>query len=432
MDKYIQLDKEVKKLSNLKKEKSHEDFNKGKTEICNIINLELIDIQKKIDTSNTEVLYRVRENIAKVKLLLSQINKEYDLLNNDYNSKINSYKFPSGISDLNIKICELGNKLKVEQSERNKLFDKLSCKNMEKESKIIQKNKNEMKFKDKKFRITNNSEILAVIEKKNIILKNKNKILFDLDKKIQSKRTKILNKNNEFNLKIKDLDNKKKNNIGKLENSLKKIEKKNYNNIPNSEEIREREILIINNNISRIEEEYFKQLKISEEELVKDLKSFEGEINNLNEEKNHIEDQYNHSNTLFEEKIKELTCIIPNLKYNNIELEKDINEIDKKLKKINNKIKENNSETSNRELLILEGEREKQETKSISEYEKFKNTYDLKFDELNVKKIRFQKKIENLNNQVFLIENNKHRRDDEYIEIKNYLVNLLKNLKNIN
>ena len=61
-----------------------------------------------------------------------------------------------------------------------------------------------------------------------------------------------------------------------------------------------------------------------------------------------------------------------------------------------------------------------------------KNIYDLKFDELNLKKLKFEKKILMLNQKILLIETNKHERNDGYNESKKYLVNLQKNLKNIN
>ena len=77
-------------------------------------------------------------------------------------------------------------------------------------------------------------------------------------------------------------------------------------------------------------------------------------------------------------------------------------------------------------------DKEEKERTAVREYDNFKNIYDLKLDELNRKKIKFENKIQSLRNKINIIENNKDESTDELGESKKFLVNLLKNLKNIN
>jgi hypothetical protein len=432
MDKYIQFEINIKNLSKQKEKLGKKEFGNKKQEILNDINFQLIEIQKNIEETNKEKIYEIRENIGKLKTLLSQISNEFNLIKGDYESKVNTYKFPSSVLDIQNKICILNENLKKEVKSKHILLNKLSKENDKIQSKNILKNKNELKLKDKKFKMFNNSEILAVIEKKNVIIKNKNKILLGLDKKIQNQRDIILDNNTDFNSRIKEWDNTKKNSISKLELSLKKIQKKKISNIHNYQNIKEREIIIINNKMNKLEEDYFSKLKNHKDELNITLKKIQSVIIELSEEKNHIENQYNHSNELFEEKIKELTNTIPNLKKENIVLQEDIKKYGENIRKLDVKIKKNNTDKIKEELLNMESLKEEKERNAVLEYENFKNIYDLKFDELNLKKLKFEKKILILNQKILLVESNKHERNDGYNESKNYLVNLQKNLKNIN
>ena len=432
MDKYIQFEKSINDLSKQKENIERDEFKKRKGKIVDDIKFQLIEIQKNIEENKKEKIYEIRENVGKLKTLLSQISNELNLIKVDYESKVNAYKFPTSVLDIQNEIVVLNENLKKELKSKNILLNRLSEEKDKIQSKKIQKENNELKLKDKQFKTFNNSEILAVIEKKNVILKNKNKILLDLDKKIQNQRNIILDKNNQFNSKIKEWDNTKKSSLNKLEQSLKKIQKKNITTIDNYQNIKEREIQIINNNMNKLEEDYFNNLKNHKDELNITLKKIQSVIIELSEEKIHVENQYNHSNELFEEKIKELTNTIPNLKKENIVLQEDIESYEENIRKLYAKIKKNNTDKVKEELLNIESLKEENERKAVLEYEKFKNIYDLKFDELNLKKLKFEKKILILNQKILLIETNKHERNDGYNESKNYLVNLQKNLKNIN
>ena len=210
MNKYIQLNTEVDNLKNLKKNLTKNKFLDEKKELENIINLELIEVQKNIDLSNSEEISKIKDNIARIKILISQINVEYFLINRDYEEKINTYKFPDSVQYLNIKIHTTTGELNKLKKENTDLLQTISTHKKELNNFLIQKSRNEKLLNDKKIKITNNSEILAVIEKKNNILKNKNKLLDELEKKIQIKRDTILNNNNDFNIKVKELCNLKK------------------------------------------------------------------------------------------------------------------------------------------------------------------------------------------------------------------------------
>lgn len=431
MNKYVQLNTDVLDLQNSKKNITKEQFNQEKKGLNNIINLELIQIQSNIDERETLEINKIKDNIEKVKTLLSQINNEFNLVKSDYESKVDSYKFPLSISELHNRISELKNKFNNSENEKNKLNEKINKKQLLLESKNIQKMRIESLLKNKKFKMCNNSEILAVIEKKNSILKNKNKLLEDLDKKIQKHRHEILKKNNMFNQKIKNLDNTKQNNIARMDNSLKKIQNKEYN-FKNGEIIKEREILIIKNNISKLEENYFNNLKIAKDELNLVLQRLEAEIKEFDDEKDTINNEYGHSDTLFDKKISELTNKLPNLRIQNFELDEEIKDIKDNIKKLNNKKNKYNYDYLKEDILNLESLKEEKERKSVREYESFKNIYDLKLDELNGKKHKFENKILSLRNKINNIENNKDKSQDELGESKKFLVNLLKNLKNIN
>lgn len=430
MNKYIQLNTEIENLKNLKKSIPKIEFDERKKDLSNTINLELIDIQEKIDISNSDEIYRIKENISRIKTLISQINIEFSLISNDYDEKINTYKFPESLQVMNQKIINNKKDLKKAKKEYNNYLEMISKEEEYLNSLLNQKNKIVNMLNNKKVKMSNNAEILAVVEKKNNILKNKNKILLDIDKKIQNTRNIILDSNNFFNIKIKELDNQKKTKINKLQLSLKKIEKKTYN-IPEAQKIKEKEISVVNQQMNNLEENYFIEIKKEEEKLENDLKILDKKLEDLNDEKKTLEEEYEYSEKIMEDKVKELMNLIPNLKKDSNELSKKINLKEQQITELNSKNIIKRIDVLNEETLSLDSEKESEEKKSIREYNKFKNMYDDKFDELNSKKFKFEKKIISLNKKIISIENNSCEKSDVNVESKKYLVNLLKNLKSI-
>ena len=166
MDKYIQFEKSINDLSKQKENIERDEFKKRKEKIVDDINFQLIEIQKNIEETNKEKIYEIRENVGKLKTLLSQISNELNLIKVDYESKVNAYKFPLSVLDIQNEIVVLNENLKKELKSKNILLNRLSEEKDKIQSKKIQKEKNELKLKDKQFKTFNNSEILAVIEKK--------------------------------------------------------------------------------------------------------------------------------------------------------------------------------------------------------------------------------------------------------------------------
>ena len=83
-------------------------------------------LQEKIDISNTDEIFRIKENISRVKTLISQINIEFSLFSSDYDEKINTYKFPESLQVINQKIINNKKDLKKAKKEYNNYQEMVS------------------------------------------------------------------------------------------------------------------------------------------------------------------------------------------------------------------------------------------------------------------------------------------------------------------
>ena len=125
----------------------------------------------------------------------------------------------------------------------------------------------------------------------------------------------------------------------------------------------------------------------------------------------------------------ELTNTYSNIRDENIKIAKDITTLGLKQNKLELKIfmyKNNNKlEKEIDELNIII---KKKEDNNIKSFDNFKNIYDYKLDELNVKKFRFEKRLLSLTNQLIDIKKNNSKENEYLREEKIYLNNLLTEL----
>jgi hypothetical protein len=430
MDRLIQISEEVEYLKKNKNEMTEILYEEDKKDLILIINCELLDIQNLIDENDAKNILVIENNIKKVKNLIEQVNREHILVNNSYNDNTNDYKFPDKIKEFNIKIKDLRNnykdRIELLSKFRGELQETITNKQMASDK--LKKN-NEI-LNNKQAKINTNSEVLAVMERKSLLIKNKNKSQLDFKKKEQLYKDKILNESCILEDKIKELNYNKNNNFQQNLNRLednKLFILKNDNTIEYTIKIKENDLLIENQTF--LKRKFINDVNDQKQICEKNILLYNNFINENDNKSKEIDDEYDFSLNLLDEKVMELTNNYRNIRDENIKIAKCIATLGLKQNKLELKIfmyKNNNKlEKEIDELNIII---KKEEDNNVKSFDNFKNIYDYKLDELNVKKFRFEKRLLLLTNQLIDIKKNNSKENEYLREEKIYLNNLLTEL----
>ena len=430
MDRLIQISEEVSYLKKNKNETTEILYEEDKKDLILIINCELLDVQNLIDENDEKNILVIENNIKKVKNLIEQVNREHILVNNSYNDNTYDYKFPDIIKEFNIKIKNLRNNYKDRIELLSKFREELHETITNKQIATDKLKKNNEILKNKQAKINTNSEVLAVMERKSLLIKNKNKSQLDFKKKEQLYKDKILNESCILEDKIKELNSNKNNNFQQNLNRLednKLFILKNDNTIEYTIKIKENDLLIENQTF--LKRKFINDVNDQKQICEKNILLYNNFIIENDKKSKEIYDEYDFSLNLLDEKVMELTNTYSNIRDENIKIAKDITTLGLKQNKLELKIfmyKNNNKlEKEIDELNIII---KKKEDNNIKSFDNFKNIYDYKLDELNVKKFRFEKRLLSLTNQLIDIKKNNSKENEYLREEKIYLNNLLTEL----
>jgi hypothetical protein len=430
MDRLIQISEEVAYLKKNKNETTEILYEGDKKDLILIINCELLDVQNLIDENDEKNILVIENNIKKVKNLIEQVNREHILVNNSYNDNTYDYKFPDIIKEFNIKIKDLRNNYKDRIELLSKFREELKETITNKQMASDKLKKNNEILKNKQAKINTNSEVLAVMERKSLLIKNKNKSQLDFKKKEQLYKDKILNESCILEDKIKELNSNKNNNFQKNLNRLednKLFILKNDNTIEYTIKIKENDLLIENQTF--LKRKFINDVNDQKQICENNILLYNNFIIENDKKSKEIYDEYDFSLNLLDVKVMELTNTYSNIRDENIKIAKDITTLGLKQNKLELKIfmyKNNNKlEKEIDELNIII---KKKEDNNIKSFDNFKNIYDYKLDELNVKKFRFEKRLLSLTNQLIDIKKNNSKENEYLREEKSYLNNLLTEL----
>jgi hypothetical protein len=425
MDDLIQISNEVDMLFNFKN--NSEEFSNKKQELKNIINLELSDIQNIIDENNKKELENLEKKINNLRFLKKQINHELINLNNSYQDESHKYKFPSKLNSQYLKLKEINNTYSQNQEDNEKLRRELReiCDEKIRLNKELESNNNILSDNHKKE--MNKLEIKAVKEKKDLILKENEYELKNISTQQKKVNNLIKNIKNKFEKKLKDHNSNK---LSKLKNVQNKIDKNNKKKTNNDleKQINEREINILKDTKNSIEKEFCRTEQTINILYHKEIVTQTNILEQLTIEEKVLDNEYNVTINNLDEKLDELDKYFITLFERNQEILSSI---------FNYRIREDvleaqilkNKNLKKNEIINIRNKIIKIEEISVKNYHNFQNRYDIQNDELKMKTMKLDNRINAINlriNKVKIGEGN-----ESLNQQKKYIVDLLKKIDNI-
>ena len=385
----------------------------------------LLESKNKIETDIESIIEKsqkekkeYKNQINSLKTKCEQIENEKEIINNKYLDKSNRIlnekekyiiQLKENINELNDKIEKKDNELKIEQIRNKEIIEQknnLSSLIKEKKNEILsleEENENlhndleKAKKEFKEYKQKNSIEIKSKEEMISLNKKNKKEI-----ERYKSEMNNIIKQNQELNseiqLKIKKLELlEERNNKNKEELSLLK---KENNNLINENKIKEKEIILLNDDKIENNLEIKNKEKVYQDELDKKEKL----INEFNEKYNKLNELYfelcnkNNDNN---KKIKEANNEIMNIKQENEKFKKELETKEEEYESIKDKyitLIENKSrdtkifEKNKNKVLELEKEIKKKNIKLLEG----QNEIDKNQEEIN----KYQSQINNLKNEL--------------------------------
>lgn len=422
MDELFQLSNQI---NDLQKIKNNEKYCERKNELKSIVNLELSNLQNEIEKNQKNELHNLEGNLKRLKILKKQLNDGLITLNNSYLEEVDSYKFPLELNEKYQKFKKIDkrhieNKKKIEEK-RKELSDIFNEKN--EYNKELSSNTNILKDEHKKE--MNKLEIKAVKEKKEKISKQLDNELKENEESLKKVKLNVKNLNLISDRKLKENNIDKNSKIKIIKSKINKNNKKNTKT-ELEKRINMRENILLDENINNIEKEYTQRETEISSLHEDELNEQNVILSKLEKNKDSIETEFNFTIKILDLKLIELEQYFLKLFERNQVILVEIFNLNKKQTKLEAEIlglkdkSENDMEKIRDKIITMEKD-------CAKNYESYRNKYSLKNDELRVKIMAvesrieaYKRKIDNLNNEESY---------DSLNQQKKYIIDLLKKLK---